>query len=154
MTKILNLARLHRKLKRLPQLAKQHIQAEMEKVADNIVAMMKSLVAVDDGDLRDSIGWTWGKAPKGSMVISTVKASLGGDLALTIYAGNAEAYYARWVEFGTASHPNKGKFTGTTNPGTSAQPFFYVSWRANKKGAVRAVRKASRDAAKKVAAGS
>lgn len=154
MTKILNLARLHRKLKRLPQVATQHIRSEMEKIADNIVAMMKSLVAKDEGDLRDSIGWTWGKAPKGSMVISTVKASLGGDLTLTIYAGNAEAYYARWVEFGTASHPNKGKFTGTTHPGTSAQPFFYVSWRANKKGAVRAVRKASRDAAKKVAAGS
>ncbi|WP_244490210.1 HK97 gp10 family phage protein [Rhizobium sp. Root483D2] len=146
------MARLHQKLKRLPQVAKQHIRGEMEKVADNIVAMMKALVAVDDGELRDSIGWTWGKAPKGSMVISRVKASLGGELTLTIYAGNSEVYWARWIEYGTASHPNKGKFTGTKNPGTSAQPFFYVSWRANKKSAVRAIRKASRDAAKKVAA--
>lgn len=153
MVKILNLARLNRKLRRLPQLATLHIRSEMEKIADDIVAMMKNLVAVDDGDLRDSIGWTWGKAPKGSLAVASVKSS-SNDLTLTIYAGNAEAYYARWVEFGTAAHPNKGKFTGTGHPGTSAQPFFFVSFRANKKSAKRAIRKASRDAARKVAAGS
>ncbi len=151
MTSVLNLARLNRKLKRLPQVASQYIRQEMEKVAADIVAMMKSLVAVDDGTLRDSIGWTWGKAPKGSMVVSTVK---GDDLTLTIYAGNTEAYYARWVEFGTAQHVNGGKFKGTANPGTSAQPYFFVSFRANKKGAKRNIRKAARDAARKVAAGS
>jgi HK97 gp10 family phage protein len=154
MTKILNLVKLDRKLKSLPTVAKSHIRAEMEKVADTIVAMMKNLVPVDDGALRDSIGWTWGKAPKGSMVIAAVKGGLAGDLTLTIYAGNDKAYYARWVEFGTAGHINGGKFKGTKNPGTNARPFFYVSWRANKKSAVRAVRKATRNAAKKVAAGS
>ncbi len=126
----------------------------MEKVADEIVRMMQSLVPYGDGTLMESIGWTWGKAPKGSMVLSTVKASLGGELTLTIFAGNSEAFYARWVEFGTAQHANGGMFPGTRHPGTNAQPFFYVSWRANKKSAVRAVRKATRDAAKKVAAGS
>lgn len=154
LSKILNLARLNRKLARLPVVAKQHIRAEMEKVADDIVAMMKSLVAVDDGDLRDSIGWTWGKAPKGSLAVSTVKASLGGDLTITIYAGSSEAYYARWVEFGTARHPNKGKFEGTVHPGTAAQPYFYVSFRANRKSGLRAIRRATRDAAKQVASGS
>lgn len=154
MTTILNLARLDRKLKRLPLVASQHIRQAMEVVADDIVAMMKSLVAVDDGDLKGSIGWTWGKAPKGSLALASVRANLGGNLTLTIYAGNAEAYYARWVEFGTAKHPNKGKFEGTEHPGTSAQPYFFVSFRANKKSAMRGIRKASRDAARKVAAGS
>lgn len=154
MSKLLNLVKLDRKLKRLPTVAKTHIQSEMEKTADSIVSMMKSLVPKDDGTLMDSIGWTWGKAPKGSMVIAAVKSGLAGDLTLTIYAGSAKAYYARWVEFGTAAHVNGGMFKGTKNPGTNARPFFYVSWRANKKSAVRAVRKATRASARKVAAGS
>lgn len=153
MAKILNLARLERKLKRLPKLVVDNIRSEMEGVAEDIVAMMKSLVPEKSGALRDSIGWTWGKAPKGSMVFATAKASLGADLTITIYAGNDEAYWARWVEFGTAPHINKGLYAGSQNPGTRAQPYFYVSWRANKKPAKRAIRKATRNASRAVAAG-
>lgn len=138
MTKILNLAKLDKKLKRLPTVAKDLIRAEMGKVADQVVEMMKRLVPVEDGVLRDSIGWTWGKAPKGAGIVATVKSKMGDDLTITIYAGSVEAYYARWQEFGTQDLP--------------AQPFFYVSWRASRKEAVRQVRKASRQAAKKVAA--
>ncbi|MBM7322427.1 HK97 gp10 family phage protein [Agrobacterium sp. S2] len=154
MTKILNLDRLNRKLAKLPAVAKQMIRQAMEAKANEIVAMMKNLVPVDDGKLRDSIGWTWGKAPKGSLTLASVQATGGSDMTLTIYAGNKEAFYARWVEFGTARHENGGLFAGSIHPGTTAQPFFFVSWRANKRRTVRAVRKASRDAAKKVAAGS
>jgi HK97 gp10 family phage protein len=153
MTKILNLARLDRKLKRLPTVAKAEIKSAMEAAASEIVAMMKSLVPVDDGALRDSIGWTWGKAPKGSLAVAAVKSGMAGDLTLTIYAGNAEAYYARWVEFGTKRHENAGKFAGTQHPGTTARPFFYVSWRANKRSSKRLIRKGMRDAARKVATG-
>lgn len=138
MTKILNLAKLDKKLKRLPTVAKDLIRAEMGKVADQVVEMMKRLVPVEDGVLRDSIGWTWGKAPKGAGIVATVKSKMGDDLTITIYAGSVEAYYARWQEFGTQDLP--------------AQPFFYVSWRASRKDSVRQVRKASRQAAKKVAA--
>lgn len=138
MAKILNLVKLDRKLKRLPTIAKAHIKAEMEAQANDVTEMMKRLVPVEDGVLRDSIGWTWGKAPKGSMVIAAVEASLADDLTITIYAGDEKAYYARWQEFGTLNIP--------------AQPYFYVSWRASKKGALRRLRKATRDAARKVAA--
>lgn len=138
MTKILNLAKLDKKLKRLPTVAKEFIRAEMGKVADQVVEMMKRLVPVEDGVLRDSIGWTWGKAPKGAGIVAKVKSKMGDDLTITIYAGSVEAYYARWQEFGTQDQP--------------AQPYFYVSWRASRKDAVRQVRKASRLAAKKVAA--
>lgn len=145
MTRITNLDRLNRKLKQLPVVARELIRAEMAKAADEIVAMMKRLapvlaVPVKDrrsGALRDSIGWTWGSAPKGSVVVAAVT-SKSGDMAITIYAGNAEAYYARWVEFGTQK--------------MRAQPYFYVSWRANKRRTVRRLGKAVRDAAKKVAA--
>jgi HK97 gp10 family phage protein len=153
MMKILNLGKLNRKLKRLPDAATIEIRAGMEAAAEEIVAMMKSLVPVNDGALRASIGWTFGKAPKGSLAVAAVKSGAAGDLTITIYAGNAEAYYARWVEFGTARHVNAGKFPGTQNPGTSARPFFYVSWRANKRTAKRLVRKGVRNAVKKVVAG-
>ncbi|MGA6113360.1 HK97-gp10 family putative phage morphogenesis protein [Agrobacterium radiobacter] len=154
MTRILNLDRLNRKLAKLPAVAKQMIRQAMEAKANEIVAMMKNLVPVDDGTLRDSIGWTWGKAPKGSLTLASVQATGDNGMTLTIYAGNKEAFYARWVEFGTARHENGGLFAGSIHPGTTAQPFFFVSWRANKRRTVRAIRKASRDSAKKVAAGS
>ncbi|MFK0338715.1 HK97-gp10 family putative phage morphogenesis protein [Agrobacterium deltaense] len=154
MTKILNLDRLNRKLAKLPAIAKQMIRQAMEAKANEIVAMMKNLVPVDDGTLRDSIGWTWGKAPKGALTLASVQATGDNDMTLTIYAGDKDAFYARWVEFGTARHENGGLFAGSNHPGTTAQPFFFVSWRVNKRRTVRAIRKASRDSAKKVAAGS
>ena len=145
MTKITNLDRLNRKLKQLPAVARELIRAEMAKAADEIVGMMKRLAPVlavpikdrRSGALRDSIGWTWGAAPKGSVVVASV-ASKSDDMRITIYAGNAEAFYARWVEFGTQK--------------MQAHPYFYVSWRANKRRTVRRLGKAVRDAAKKVAA--
>ncbi|SDI95823.1 HK97-gp10 family putative phage morphogenesis protein [Salipiger marinus] len=147
-TKILNLARLDRKLKRLPTATKTRIRAAMEKGADKIVAMMKRLAPSSSdgshgqppGTLRDSIGWTWGQAPKGSFAIATLKgAGVGGDLTLTIYAGSTIAFYARWLEFGTTKMP--------------ASPYFYVSWRAYRKEVRREVRKAVRDAARATAQG-
>lgn len=150
---VLGLDRLNRKLRKFPAVAEAMIKAQMEEVAAEIVAMMKRLVAVDDGTLRDSIGWTWGTAPNGSMVIATAK-SANGKLVLTIFAGSAEAYYARWVEFGTSPHKNGGKFKGTMNPGTNAQPFFYVSWRASRKAVRRKISRAITASAKKIAAGS
>jgi HK97 gp10 family phage protein len=147
MAKILNLARLQRKLNRLPEVAKNTIRSAMAQAADEIVAMMKSLAPVSAdgshgnpaGTLRDSIGWTWGKPPKGASIVASVKASLGGDLTITIYAGSTEAFYARWQEFGTQN--------------ITASPYFYVSWRASKKSAKAKVRAGIRKAAKQVAAG-
>ena len=136
---ILGLAKLQKKLDRLPEAAKEQIKAAMAAQADEIVAMMKGLVPVKSGALRDSIGWTWGKAPKGSSIVAAVKASLGADMTITIYAGSHEAFYARWQEFGTQDMP--------------ANPYFYVSWRASKKGAKRAIRNAIVASAKQVAKG-
>lgn len=145
-SKILGLAKLDRKLKRLPTVARTAIRSAMEQGADEMVALAKSLVPVDSGALRDSIGWTWGKAPKGAMTLAKLTSNnLAADLTLTIFVGSRDkslgdrdAYYARWVEFGTINMP--------------AQPYFYVSWRALKKRIRGRVTRSMNKAAKKVAA--
>lgn len=147
-TKIIGLAKLHKKLQRMPDVAKTKIKAAMEQGADEIVAMMRNLVPVDSGALRDSIGWTWGKAPQGAMTIGKMAASnLASELTITIYAGtrdkklgDADAYYARFVEFGTKH--------------MAASPYFYVSYRANKKKVRSRIRRATTAAAKEVAGSS
>lgn len=117
---------LNRKLTlTIPQRALERTKAAMEKGADEIVALAKSLVPVDTGRLRDSIDWTWGAAPEGSVILAQSTAVGDGDLRITIYAGvrgnnnYSQGFYVRFVEFGTRK--------------MAAQPFFYVSWRALKR---------------------
>ena len=145
---ILNLARLERKLRRMPAAAKAKIRQKMAEAADEIVATMKNLAPVLQGQdkrrtpgaLRDSIGWTWGAPPRGSLVISTLRgAGFGGDLTITIYAGGSDVFWARWLEHGTAKMP--------------AQPYFFVAWRAKKKVARRKINQGIREAARHVASG-
>lgn len=135
MAKITRVERLQRKLQALPRIARQEIEKAMEKSAAEMVTLARSLVPVDSGDLRQSIGWTWGEAPKGSIRLGTVG---GGAATITIFAGNSEAFYARWVEFGTQK--------------MRAQPYFFPAYRALRKRAKSRIRRAGTKAAKKVAA--
>ncbi|MDR5008299.1 HK97 gp10 family phage protein [Agrobacterium fabacearum] len=149
---ILGLAKLNRKLAKLPAAAEKRIKEAMGQGADEIVALMKSLVAVDSGELRDSIGWTWGDAPKYSQKIATVK-SADGKLVITIFAGNSKVRYAHLVEFATKAHENAGQFAGTQHPGTKAQPFFFVSYRALRRRTKSRITRAINKSAKEVASG-
>lgn len=162
---ILNLARLEKKINRLPKVAIDEIKASMAAVADDIVKLAKSLVPVDTGDLQDSIGWTWGSPPRGSLTLGKyVKSVLGKGLTITIYAGDDSAYYARWVEFGTkaaAAQPSRrnANYKRTVimtkalaaHHATAAKPFFFPAYRAHRKSAKAAIRKATIAAGKKVA---
>lgn len=148
---ILGLSKLNRKLAKLPAAAEKRIKEAMGQGADEIVALMKSLVAIDSGELRDSIGWTWGDAPKYSQKIATVK-SADGKLVITIYAGNSKVRYAHLVEFATKAHENGGLYAGTMHPGTSAQPFFFVSYRALRRRTKSRITRAINKSAKEVAA--
>lgn len=171
--RIVNFARLKRKFRKMPDIVKAQIRQSMEQSANEIVAMMKRLAPVGTsgraggrkaaahGALRDSIGWTWGKAPKGAFAVAAAKDPNG--LTLTIFAGNAQAFWVRWVEFGTAPHLIKakglkamgkdGRFgMRVDHPGATAQPFFFPAWRANRKPAKAKLRKAVREAARQVAA--
>ncbi|NSZ73246.1 HK97 gp10 family phage protein [Agrobacterium tumefaciens] len=149
---IRGLDKLNRKLKQLPAAAEKRIKEAMGQGADEIVSLMKSLVAVDSGELRDSIGWTWGDAPKYSQKIATVK-SADGKLIITIYAGNSKVRYAHLVEFATKAHENGGLYAGTQHPGTKAQPFFFVSYRALRRRTKSRITRAINKSAKEVASG-
>ena len=152
-TKIEGVDKLKRKMMTFPRLARQEISKAMEQSADEMVRLARSLAPVADGDLRASIGWTWGDAPKGTMVIGQVKreGKGTGNMQITVYAGGGDAWYSRFVEFGTSPHIQGGIFAGTQHPGTPAQPFFFPSYRAMRKRfrsrTTRAIRKAARTAA-------
>lgn len=166
-TSILGLAALEKKLNRLPSVALEEIKRSMEKVADDIVRLAKSLVPVDEGDLQHSIAWTWGTVPKGALTLGKVaRSALGKQLTLTIYAGDETAFYARFVEFGTKYAPARAarrdsRYKRTfiltkalaEHHATRAQPFFFPAYRAHRKSAQSAIRRATRTAARKVASG-
>jgi HK97 gp10 family phage protein len=152
-SQIKGLDKLQAKLKALPDAVVVEVRSALAGAAEEIVDMMKGLAPSDSGALRDSIGWTWGEAPKGSLTLGKLKSSRKGEgLKITIFAGNDKVWWGRWVEFGTASHIQGGKFAGSEHPGTRAQPFFFPAYRSNRKSAKAKVRKAVRTAAKKVAA--
>lgn len=151
MAKVENVGRLKRKLTAFPKAAKFEIERAMIKSAREMVSMAKGLVPVDQGALRDSIDWTFGGAPKGSIAIGSIPGP--NDVAITVYAGDEVAYYARWVEFGTAPHKVGGMFRGAQHPGAGAQPFFYPAFRSVRKRMKSRVGKAVRSAAKKAASG-
>jgi HK97 gp10 family phage protein len=139
------------KLAAIPAKVRARLAPAIRKEAAAVVAMQKRLVAVESGGLRDSIRFVAGDV----LLDSTANLSGGGrrggsggggylvkgdpDLSATIIAGDREHFYARFVEFGTSPHPQKGAFKGTTHPGTSAQPFFYGPFRAAKKGIKRRI---------------
>lgn len=143
---IRGLPQLTAKLKRLQKDTAKEIVPALGAAAQQITELMRRQVSVDDGTLRDSIGWTFGEAPQGSIKIAT---RFRGLLTVTIYAGSREAFYARWIEFGTAPHPQGGRFTGTQHPGTRSRPFFFPSFRAMRKEVKRRLTIAVRDAVRK-----
>ena len=138
------IAALNKKLTvTIPKRIEASVRAAMEQGAQEVVDMMKRLVPVSvdgshgkaAGTLRDSIGWTWGDAPAGSV---TLLKSTGGreyaGMRITIYAGSKEAFYAKWVEFGTQH--------------AAARRFFYPSWRTMRKRVKSRIQRASRKAIK------
>lgn len=162
-TRILGLQGLRKKLRALPEAARIEIAAAMEAGAAEVVTLAKSLAPVESGDLQNSIGWTWGEPPKGSIVISRSRpVKNAGDMRITIYAGDDKAFYARWVEFGTAAHSlaksadrssrRRANLPGRQHPGARAKPFFYPAYRATRKKLRSRVSRAVTKAAKKVAA--
>lgn len=141
-----NAPRLKAKLYALKEQTASVIEPVLVSVAEKIVALAKNLCPVDSGDLRASIGWSFGDAPKGSVSIASGKV---GNTRITIFAGNEKAYYARWVEFGTKASSPDGK---RPHAATQAEPFFFPAWRALRKSVKSELAKAIRAAVKDVAA--
>jgi HK97 gp10 family phage protein len=141
-----------RKLKAIQGLPRTRMKEALNQNAQEISDAQKRLVSVDDGDLRRSIGYTFGDYRPENSNVRGVSSAGGGDpdLTVTIHAGDAKAFYAAFIEFGTQGpYTIKGRFEGATHPGIRAQPFFYGPYRAYRKRAksrlTRAMRKAIRE---------
>lgn len=158
------LSRIQQRMALIPKRVREAVKPALAKEAEEIVQLAKSLcpvAEVDGGTLRDSIGWTFGAAPAGSIALAH---SVEGETSVTIYAGNDEAFYARWIEFGTQSgvfgqrvgdpgagikqHKTKGRKSYRSHPGTAAQPFFFPAYRLSKKKAQARIKAAIRKAVK------
>jgi HK97 gp10 family phage protein len=113
------LAELERRWQAIPEAVRINTRAAMEDVATDLTEEMWSRAPYRTGVLAASIGWTWGLAPSGALTIGTVGGKEYGTQRITIYAGGGDAFYVRFLEFGTVQMP--------------AQPFFFPIWRARKR---------------------
>lgn len=161
--------KLKRKLKAMPKVARDEIHGALQQSAAEMVSTAKNFAPVASGALRNSIDYTFGNyAPENSNVRGV---GAGGgklndpDLTVTVHAGDAKAYYAAFVEFGTTGHAIEAKSAPALNlhggvyaesvehPGASARPFFFPAYRLVKKKVKGRISRATNKAAKKVAAG-
>ena len=130
--------RIVAKLKQIPDVAVDAARAAMEEGAQEIVEVMRSLAPKGaTGNLRDSIGWTWGDLPPGMFMIDEIRSGKNkGDqyatMRIKIYAGSDDAFYARFHEFGTVKMP--------------AHPFFFPGWKKMKAGFRKKIRERVRAA--------
>lgn len=97
---------------RAGDIASERVDKAIAKNAREMVSTAKTMAPKDTGELIDSIrareienGWL-------------------------VEAASDQAAY---IEFGTPPHIAGGKFEGAKHPGTRAAPFFFASYRANKK---------------------
>lgn len=147
--------RFLRKMEKLAQIQgapRQKMRGALETNAKEITSFQKQLAPKDDGDLERSISYTFGTYRPENANVRGVAFGGGGDpdLTVTLHAGDAKAFYAAFVEFGTAGpYEIKGRFAGSTHPGITAQPYFFPAYRALKRRAktrlTRVMKKAIRD---------
>lgn len=149
-----NKERLRAKFRALPKAVRRHLQQALDESGKDVSDAIRRRVPVDDGDLRDSVGYVFGDAPPTS---ATQALRTGGpkdddpatDLKVTVYEGNDVAFYAGFVEHGTApgkkgdragarnadiaQNKTAGRTVQRTHTGTEAQPHFFPTWREKKR---------------------
>ncbi|WP_430251697.1 HK97-gp10 family putative phage morphogenesis protein [Neorhizobium sp. DAR64860/K0K1] len=120
------LARFQRRMRAIPQAAKEAVVPALLTGANEIAALQRQLAPVDEGDLRDSIEVT----PPGR---STPEYSqpggsrVAGELEAVITVGDHTVRYPHLVEYGTSD--------------TTAQPFFWPGFRLGRKRAANRVKR-------------
>ncbi len=138
--KVENLERLERKLKALAAIrgpVRRRVRQALEQVGASVSGQMRAVVPSRTGALRASIRVVFGDFRQDNANVRGVGAAGRGDpdLSMRIVAGDATAFYAAWVEFGTAAHIAGGKFAGADHPGAAPSPFFFPVWRVNRRAA-------------------
>lgn len=166
MARMKNRERLLKKMAALPAAVRQEMKAAIKQSADEIVALQKSLAPEESGDLIRSIRAVSGTYRPENSNVRGMSAGVEGDpdLTVTIVAGDANAWYARLVEFGTKPHTIKAKRPGgllnvfglfverVEHPGAKPRPFFYPAYRSLRRRAKGRITRAAKKAARKVAA--
>jgi len=109
-----NKDRLFQALRQTVPAIDKEVRKALAQGGDEMVAKVKSMVPVDRGDLRDSVEWKWTKATENQFSRSPqIIVQEGADKR------GEDAFYARWVEFGT--------------PNTPRQPHFFPAYRLLKR---------------------
>lgn len=149
--------RLLRKMAALAKIQgppRRRMREALDISAKEITDLQRRLAPVDSGDLQRSIGYTFGYYKAANANVRGVAGGTGGadpDLSVTIHAGDAKAWYAALIEFGSAGPWTiGGRFAGATHPGFAPQPYFMPAWRALRKRAksrvTRAMKKGIKEA--------
>jgi HK97 gp10 family phage protein len=97
------LAKIQARLEAIPKAVRDDVKPSLQQSGADLVAAISAAAPKETGKLAASIA----VAPKA-----------GQDAAVAVTAGNADAPYARFVEFGTVDAP--------------AHPFFWPAYRAAK----------------------
>jgi len=167
-SKVQGLDRLKRQLSSLPNSVRAAVDDALAKNAAEMAASIERAAPVADGDLRRSVGWSQGEPPPTSAtgafrirrkdMTGRQRVLADAGLLYSVYAGDDVAFYARFVEFGTAPGTKGQRTTGKrarkvarTHPGTRAQPFFFPVIRSKKRLVKNRVARAARKAMKEIA---
>ena len=120
------LASFQRRMKAIPQAAREAVKPVLVKQADAMAGTMRVLAPVDEGDLKGSVAVTGpGQAtppysqPGGSMLVP--------ENVVVITVGNTDVRYPHLQVYGTTFH--------------AAQPFFWPSVRLHRKKAMAAIKR-------------
>lgn len=114
-----------RRLAAIPQKTRENLSKAIAQGADEITAVQKAGVPVDDGTLRNSITWQWGgdgiyKQLAGDAKLSAVIMAGGISTTIPVRKGVSASYdYALAQEFGTKK--------------MAANPFFFPAYRLQKR---------------------
>lgn len=148
----------------LPNAMRDEIRKALDVSADETTDLMKRFVPVRSGALRNSISYTFGEYKPDNANVRGLKSTGAGatELTVTMHAGDAKAWYAGLVEFGTRAHIIQPKQEGGSlhlldgrivekvdHPGGMAQPYFFPAYRFGKKRAKSRLSRAVRNGAKK-----
>lgn len=138
------IAEVRARFKAVPARVRDEVKAEVERQAGRIVAQMRQLQPYST--IR--IGWTWGDAPAGSLVLARSSAGTDfGRVAATIYAigpllrdSRVPVTLAEVAEHGTRAR--RQRTTGRSTGRMPATPYFYPVYRANRRGMRAAISRA------------
>lgn len=156
MAEVKGLDRLERQLAGLADAHEKALSHALENAAYETADAVEAAAPRHTGTLAHSVGYVAGGPPDGAAFTTgktgsdEATAALGSrKLLFSVFAGSREAYWARFVEFGTRAGTKGDRVTnrqGTrkvqrNHPGTKAQPFFFPTIRARlnrNKAAIRA----------------